>query len=292
MNARTDNDAMIPPLRAPQARDRSAAQLWEQYQVEKELAARLRNASQLERRKLYSSLYDELFRRIPHHSQLIDKVSPQQRAARISLQLRFLDRFLGPGATLLEIGAGDCALSLHVAPRVRKVYALDVSACITQGISLPDNFELILSDGVSVPVPDGAITVAYSNQLMEHLHPQDAAEQLANIFKAIAPGGAYVCITPSGFTGPHDISRYFADTANGFHLKEYSIAELREIMREAGFRRTVQYARIRGTYFALPGWLTRSIEALCGSLSARMRARFCRNAIARGLLDIRLVAWK
>ena len=98
MNARTDNDAMIPPLRAPQARDRSAAQLWEQYQVEKELAARLRNASQLERRKLYSSLYDELFRRIPHHSQLIDKVSPQQRAVRITLQLRFLDRFLGPGA--------------------------------------------------------------------------------------------------------------------------------------------------------------------------------------------------
>jgi SAM-dependent methyltransferase len=292
MNARTDNDVMIPPLRAPKARDRSVAQLWEQYQVEKELAARLRNASQLERRKLYSSVYDELFRRIPHHSQLADKISPQQRAARISLQLHLLDRFLKPDTTLLEIGAGDCALSLHLAPRVRKVYALDVSTFITQGISLPDNFELILSDGVSVPVADGSITVAYSNQLMEHLHPQDAAEQLANIFKAIAPGGAYVCITPSRFTGPHDISRYFADTANGFHLKEYTITELREIMRNAGFRRTVQYARIRGAYFAVPGWLTRIVETLCGSLSARMRARFCRNAIARGLLDIRLVAWK
>lgn len=292
MNARTDNDAMIPPLRAPAARDRSAAQLWEQYQVEKELAARLRNASQMERRKLYTTLYDELFRRIPHHAQLIDKVSPQQRAARISAQLRFLDRFLDPGATLLEIGAGDCALSLHVAPRVRKVYALDVSSFITQGIPLPDNFELILSDGVSVPVPDGSITVAYSNQLMEHLHPQDAAEQLANIFRAIAPGGAYVCITPSRFTGPHDISRYFADTAHGFHLKEYTISELREIMRKAGFRRTAQYARVRSVCFAVPGWLTRMMEKLCDSLSPRMRARLCRNAIARALLDIRLVAWK
>jgi SAM-dependent methyltransferase len=292
MNARTDNDVMIPPVRGRKARGRSAAQLWEQYQVEKELAARLRNASQLERRELYSSLYDELFRRIPHHSQLTDKVSPQQRAARISQQLHLLGRFLGPDTRLLEIGAGDCALSLHVAPRVRKVYALDVSTFITAGISLPDNFELILSDGVNVPVPDGSITVAYSNQLMEHLHPQDAAEQLANIFKAIAPGGAYVCITPSRFTGPHDISRYFADTANGFHLKEYTIAELRQIMRQAGFRRAVQYARIRGTYFAVPGWFTRILEVLCGSLSPRMRARVCRNAIARGLLDIRLVAWK
>lgn len=293
MNTLTDNDVTIaPPLRAPKARDRTVAQLWEQYQVEKELAARLRDASPLERRKLYSSVYDELFRRIPHHSQLTDKVSPQQRAARISLQLRLLDRFLKPGACLLEIGAGDCALSLHVAPRVRKVYALDVSTFITQGIPLPDNFELILSDGVSVPVPPGSITLAYSNQLMEHLHPQDAAEQLANIYQALAPGGAYVCITPSRFTGPHDISRYFADSANGFHLKEYTIAELRTILRKAGFRRTVQYARIRGTYFAVPGWSTSILEALCATLSPRMRARVCRNRIARGLLDIRLAAWK
>lgn len=292
MNSLTDNDVTIAPLRAPQARDRTVAQLWEQYQVEKELAARLRDASPLERRKLYSSVYDELFRRIPHHSQLTDKVSPQQRAARISLQLRLLDRFLKPGTCLLEIGAGDCALSLHVAPRVRKVYALDVSTFITQGIPLPDNFELILSDGVSVPVPAGGITLAYSNQLMEHLHPQDAAEQLANIYHALAPGGAYVCITPSRFTGPHDISRYFADTANGFHLKEYTIAELRTIMRKAGFRRAVQYARIRGTYFAVPSWFTRVLEALCATLSPAMRARVCRNRIARGLLDIRLAAWK
>lgn len=292
MNARTDTDLTIPPLRAPKARDRTVAQLWEQYQVEKELASRLRNASRLERRKLYSSVYDELFRRIPHHSQLTDKVSPQQRAQRISLQLRLLDRFLRRDTCLLEIGAGDCALSLHLAPRLRKVYALDVSTFITQGISLPDNFELILSDGVSVPVPDGSVTVAYSNQLMEHLHPQDAAEQLANIFKAIAPGGAYVCITPSRFTGPHDISRYFADTAHGFHLKEYTIAELREIMRTAGFRRSVQYARIRGSYFAVPAWFTGIVETLCASLSPRVRARVCRNKIARGLLDIRLVAWK
>src|SRR5678816_1132297 len=86
MNARTDNDVTIPLLRAPKARDRTVAQLWEQYQVEKELAARLRDAPPLERRKLYSSVYDELFRRIPHHSQLTDKVSPQQRAARIAQQ--------------------------------------------------------------------------------------------------------------------------------------------------------------------------------------------------------------
>jgi hypothetical protein len=32
---------------------------------------------------------------------------------------------------------------------------------------------------------------------MEHLHPEDAFEQLRNIIRALAPGGRYVCITPT-----------------------------------------------------------------------------------------------
>jgi cyclopropane fatty-acyl-phospholipid synthase-like methyltransferase len=282
----------IPLLRAPKPGDRTAAQLWEQYQVEKELAAKLYNASPLERRKLYSSAYDELFRRIPHHGQLTRKLSPEQRAQYVSLQLRLLGRFLKPSTTLLEIGAGDCSLSLQVASRVRKVYALDVSNFITQGIDVPDNFELILSNGVSVPVPAGSITLAYSNQLMEHLHPEDAAEQLTNIFNAIAPGGAYVCITPNRLTGPHDISRYFDNVAKGFHLKEYTVAELRQILRDTGFRRTVQYARLRGAYLPIPAWFTRFVEGIWAALPPAMRANAWCNRMARSLLGIWLVAWK
>ena len=282
----------IPFLQAPKPGDRAPAQLWEQYEVEKDLAAQLRNAPPLERRKLYSSAYDELFRRIPHHSQLTRKMSSEQIAAHVSLQLRLLGRFLKPDTCFLEIGAGDCALSLRVAERVRKVYALDVSALLTQDIRVPRNFELILSDGVSIPVPPGSVTLTYSNQLMEHLHPEDAAEQLANIYQAIAPGGAYVCITPNRLTGPHDISRYFERTATGFHLKEYTIAELRSIFQRAGFRRTVQYARLRGGYFAIPAWFTSLVETAFGVLSPAARTRLSHNKLVRALLEIRLVAWK
>lgn len=279
-------------LHAPKPADRTPAQLWEHYQVEKGLAARLRNASRLERRKLYRTAYDELFRRVPHHGQLTRKTSPQERAIHVSQQLRLLGRFLKPSTCFLEIGAGDCALSLNVAGRVRKVYALDVSAFLTQGIGVPVSFELILSDGVSIPAPPGSVTLAYSNQLMEHLHPEDAAEQLANIFQALAPGGAYLCITPNRLTGPHDISKYFDSTASGFHLKEYTITELCGIFRKAGFRRAVQYARLRGTYFPIPSWFTRTLEIAFGALSPAMRARVRHNRLVRGLLEIRLVAWK
>jgi hypothetical protein len=73
--------------------------------------------------------------------------------------------------------------------------------------------------------------------LMEHLHPDDAMEQLRSIADALRPGGRYICITPNRLTGPHDISAGFDDEARGFHLREYTYRELACAFRRAGFRR-------------------------------------------------------
>ena len=94
---------------------------------------------------------------------------------------------------------------------------------------------VVLSDGVSVEVPAASVTLAYSNQLMEHLHPDDALVQLRNIVRALAPGGLYVR-HPNRLTGPHDISMYFDRVATGFHLKEYTATESRSDGELRGLR--------------------------------------------------------
>lgn len=133
---------IMPALRAAAPPNRTADQLWEHYQIEKQLAAQLRNASRTERRKLYSEAYDELFRRVPHHPQLARKVSSAERARNVQEQLGLLRRFLTPDSCFLEIGAGDCALSLHLAERVHQVYALDVSETISRESRVPANFQI------------------------------------------------------------------------------------------------------------------------------------------------------
>lgn len=281
-----------PLLRLPKPPNRTLAQIWEHYQVEKKLAEALRTATRTERRKLYSAAYDELFRRIPYHGQLQRKTSESERNQRIAVQVALLRRFLQPDTSFLEIGAGDCALSLAVARLIREVYALDVSALITQADQVPANFHLVLSDGLSIPVPHGSIDVAYSNQLMEHLHPEDALEQLANIYRALAPGGVYVCITPNRLSGPHDISRYFDTVACGFHLKEYTITELRALFRKVGFRKITHYARYRRTHIALPSLVTRAIETGVGAISDSRRQRVARSRPLRSVLEIRIAARK
>ncbi len=206
------------------------------YDTERVLADRLRAAPPEERKRLYGTVYDELFREVPDHPQHERAKQPEERARAVEAQMRYIRRYLAPSTHFLEIGAGDCALSRTVAQSAARVTAVDVSCEIVPD-DLPENVVVTISDGVSVPA--SGVDVAFSNQLMEHLHPDDAEAQLREIYTALKPGGRYVCITPSRVFGPHDVSKLFDDVATGFHLREYSNGDLRGLMRRAGFLKIV-----------------------------------------------------
>ena len=277
------------PYPVPPSETRTRKELLEHYEIEKELADRLRASDRNERLQLYQSIYDELFRRVPHHPQVIWRQDPTIREWATARQLRLLTPLLRSDSTFLEIGAGDCALSTALAPRVAKVYALDVSEEITAGREFPSNVEVVISDGRNIPVPTGTISVAYSQNLMEHLHPEDAIEQLTNIRQALAVGGKYICITPNRLGGPHDISRFFDDIATGLHLKEYTAGELAELFRSVGFSRVFLYVGGRGRYFPSPLFPIRMLEELLDRTSIRVRMHVVGRAIVSGLLGVRIV---
>jgi SAM-dependent methyltransferase len=268
---------------------RNEAQLREHYLIERELSDRLRHAGAEERRGLYPLVYDELFRRVPHHPQ---NRPGDGRARGVEQDLKFLRRFLKPGAVFLEIGAGDCALSCRVAGMVRQVHAIDVSAQIMQAERVPANVERALSDGCSIPVLAGTVNVAFSDQLMEHLHPEDAAEQLRNIYRCLAPGGLYVCITPNRLYGPRDVSAYFDEVATGFHLHEYTGRELRCIFAAVGFSRVRFYAGAHGWFVPAPSRLLAAVEGALGALPYRLRKPLADNRPVRALLGLRVIAHK
>ena len=154
----------------------------------------------------------------------------------------------------------------------------------------PENFSFVLSDGSSIPIPAESVDVAYSNQLMEHLHPNDALEQLGNIYRSLKYGGIYCCITPSRVSGPHDISVYFDTVARGLHLKEYSYRELHDLFRRAGFRR-VSYA-LGPLGQAVPPPLLFVLEAVLDEVPGSWRPALCQNAVTRRLLGIHAFAYK
>ena len=269
---------------------RSSEQLKEHYEIEKALATRLRESSREERRTLYASLYDELFQRVPTLTAQPEwQVSSQNTTIMTSPQWRFLRRFLREDAVFLEIGAGDCMISLAAARFVKKVYALEVSEEITKSLTGPKNFELMLFDGCAIPLPAESVSIAYSHQVMEHLHPDDALEQLTNIYKTLTKQGIYICVTPNRLSGPHDISNRFDVVATGFHLKEYTNTELSNLFNQAGFSKVRVYAGALGMYMRCPLFLLRLLEGLLDRLPHRSGRVIARLSL---LFNIRLVGVK
>jgi SAM-dependent methyltransferase len=271
---------------------RTIGQLKEHYEVEKELAGRLRTAGKQERQRLYASLYDQLYLRVPHHPQNTRKTDPVARQKVHAGQMKLLQRFIRPNTTFMEIGPGDCSLSIEMARHVEKVFAVDVSKEITKSKNFPPNFQLFLSDGSSIPVPVGSVNAAYSYQLMEHLHPDDAVDQIRNIYEALVPGGHYVCITPNRFAGPHDISKYFDEVATGFHLKEYLTFELANIFNKLGFSKVRAAVGIRGLYLFVPVFPIRWLEISMMLFPVKLRRQIAKVFPFRSLLGINLVVQK
>jgi cyclopropane fatty-acyl-phospholipid synthase-like methyltransferase len=191
---------LLMPLKMPSSEKRTFEQIQEHYEIEKELANRLRNSNKEDRRHLYPTLYDELYLRVSHHPRLTLKTNIQAQRRRVEEQFRLIIQALKTRkslsldgqTTFLEIGPGDCSLSFEVAKFARSLYAINVSEAATRHSEYPKNFHLIISDG-SIDVPEHSIHIAYSNQLMEHLHPEDALNQIENVFSALVDEGIYIC---------------------------------------------------------------------------------------------------
>lgn len=279
-------------LEKPKNENRTIEQITEHYNIEKDLANSLRFSKKEERQTLYADLYDKLFQQVPHHPQVTRKIDSQASAVELTQKLRLLSNYLYPNATFLEIGPGDCHLAFAVAKKVKKVYAVDVSQEIAKNSSPPDNFELIISDGCDIPLPENSIDIAYSNQLMEHLHPDDALEQLRNIYKTLTPQGVYICITPNKLSGPHDISKYFDEVATGFHLREYTNTELKNIFSLVGFSQVTSYIGGKGVYVKFPFLIIYFLEKILGILPSFLRRKVTQTLLVKALLGVIIVGRK
>jgi SAM-dependent methyltransferase len=273
---------------------RPLEQLRREYELEKRYAARLMASDRSERAALYTTVYDEYLRAVGDGFYGRVAGDAAYRRRQVATAMKLLQPYLRAESVYLELGPGDCDVAIEAAKRAKLVYAVDVSREITAGLNCPENFRLVISDGVSVPVPAGSVDLAYSNQLLEHVHPDDAEPQLRNVHAALRPGGVYICRTPNALSGPHDISAYFDDVPHGFHLKEYTFGELRRLFRRVGFRRLRAVVGGRGVNLplAVPVAPLAALETALAVLPRRLQRPLGRTLPVRFLLNIQLVATK
>ena len=264
---------MLRPI--PPSEPRGPELLRRHYEIEKELARRLREAPAEDRRRLYAEVYDAFYR-LPD----LPVDDPEGRRRTVELQARALEPYLSPESVFLEVGGGDGALARALAPRVRRVYAVEASAEAAAGVDWPANAELRVADASRLGLDDGTVDLAYSCHFLEHLHPDDAAVHAAEVRRVLIPGGRYVVVTPSRLWGPHDISRYFDREPTGFHLREYTHGDLAELFLGAGFGRVEALAGIGRPLARRALWPCRLAEGVLGRLPFALR-RAVMDAVGR-----------
>jgi SAM-dependent methyltransferase len=287
---------LLTPVRFRRVKATSAgpdgqARLHDQCAFETQVAAQLLNADRSQRTKLYQQVYDSYAVAFP---EALPRGAKQRT---IMYELAFARRFVDRDTIVAELGPGRCEFAAALAPYAGRIYGVDVSKLAENDVAA--NFEFVLTDGIHVPLPDASIDVVISNQLMEHLHPDDAADQLKDIRRVLRPGGRYICVTPNRLSGPYDSSAYFDDLpcpvvdgayqATGLHLKEYVNAELIELFRRAGLDPESIFIGSRGHYLAVPAALMGLIERGMRLVPIRMRKR---SKICAALLGVRIVARK
>jgi SAM-dependent methyltransferase len=229
-------------LRKPIPPGRSFEQVWNQFLVEKEIAARLKAATREERKRIYACMYDELFAKVPDHPRLARRTSDERTRLAIADKLSIVGRFLSGPLVVAEFAAGDCRLAFELAKRVKRVIGIDISDQRNPEDVAPDNFELIVYDGYVLDgIESDSVDLAFSDQLIEHLHPEDTRLHFEMVKRILKPGGKYVLRTPHALTGPHDISAHFSDEPEGMHLKEWTYGELLRLVKVVGYSRFHAY---------------------------------------------------
>lgn len=120
-----------------------------------------------------------------------------------------------------------------------------------QQISPQNHRNLYLGDfrQVDFSAAFGSYSVAYWNDVFEHIPTDEIEEYLLGLYSLLKPGGVLITITPNWHMRPSDVTMNFRpprSEAEGFHLKEYTLREVHGLLRRVGFANV-----------AVPCWISR-----------------------------------
>lgn len=267
-------------LLKPLPPNRSYEEIKNHYLLEKSIAERLKNSTREERTQILSTMYDEIFSKVPDHPRLTKRQSEDQTAHANKNKLSLVRKYLNETILFVEFGPGDCRFAFEVAKRVNFSYAVDICDQRNPAVNVPDNFELIIYDGYNVEnIEPESIDLVFSDQLIEHIHEDDTRHHFEVVHRILKKGGSYVFRTPHKFTGPHDISKFFSYEPEGFHLKEWTYTEITKLIMEADYASFRTYWNAKGLNIRLPNAYFILCELTLGKIPKRYMRSFARYLI-------------
>ena len=103
-----------------------------------------------------------------------------------------------PEDVVVDIGAGTGLLTLSIAERVAKLWAIDISPLMGEYLRAKaasaglDNIETVTASAVSLPLVDASADLVVSNYCFHHLDDDGKRRALHEVHRVLKPGGRFV----------------------------------------------------------------------------------------------------
>lgn len=153
-------------------------------------------------------------------------------------------RFTKPDDAVLDIGCGIGRVEKYLAPRVREMWAVDVSGEMIaragrrlEGLSNVRLREVGNSEFLSAFEPE-RFDLVFSFLVLQHLEKEDAARYLRDVFRVLRPGGVFVGQFPNHLS-PEYTRAFFEGldlpSRSPGRVRTYTEPEVRHTLETLGF---------------------------------------------------------
>lgn len=161
-------------------------------------------------------------------------------------------RLLSPGSTVYEIGSGAGHLARYLNANGIKCIRTDISS--ERNSTNQSGDEKKVTDGVNLSrFVDQKYQYLISDQVVEHLHPDDIILHFSEARSILEEGGSYVFRAPNALCGPKDLSLVFGlNKAIFMHLHEFTWGDVSFIVKECKFKKAKAIFVVPGTNIAIP----------------------------------------
>ena len=222
-----------------------------QWRQEREFARQILTAPKgsSQRSRVTRQAYDSVTRILARTEGSMDRplvMGMHPRQGRLVLDLLRRQQRRGQAARLFEIGYGAGTLLKIVADAGFPFAGIEIASALRrqaiEQIGAKHASSLHLGDFLDckAPLDDGPWSLVYWNDVFEHIPPDEIGDWLERIHEMLAPGGQLVTITPNWHCRPSDVTAAVCPrrtVAQGLHLKEYTLVEVGDLLRRAGFVR-------------------------------------------------------
>ncbi len=224
------------PLEAPVTEE----MILSHWDLEKKLAKELIESKPENRREVFESAYGRLYHELEWLNKFVH--TSTQNDFQKQYYSRWIDVIGETSLSIYEIGSGKGAMITYLSQLGHKCTGTEITSERGEKfVSTETSVSWVITDGVHLDLYEevGKYDLILSDQVIEHLHPDDIKEHFESALRILKPNGRYIFNTPHLFLGPADVSAVFGcSAAKGMHLKEYKFRELIKTAKKAGFKKT------------------------------------------------------